>query len=174
MYCDVLVTFTFEFRFETNVPNEPVPFVIIVATYAIDADILFGTEPLTTNDAVVCDVPVTAIADAWDAVNKGSATNPPPIIVFTISKFLLIVFTSFGVVLDEVIWEPLLTLIGLYLFQVNPVFCANKDLIELNPFDTIPSIIENVLPIKVCCVAEPLNEDVAFVKVDNLKLFSSL
>ena len=98
MYCDVLVTFTFEFRFETNVPNEPVPFVIIVDTYAIDADIDDDTDPLTANEAVICDVPVTAIAFVWDAVNIGSAAKPPPIIVFTISKFLLIVFTSFGVV----------------------------------------------------------------------------
>ena len=60
------------------------------------------------------------------------------------------------------------------MFQVNPVFCANKDLTELNPLATIPSIIENVLPIEVCWVAEPLNEDVTFVKVDNLKFFSSL
>ena len=98
MYCGVLVTFTFEFRFETNAPNEPVPFVIIVATYPNDADIDDVTEPLTANEAVICGVPVTAIAFAWDEVNKGSAAKPPPIIVFTISKFLPIVFTSFGVV----------------------------------------------------------------------------
>jgi hypothetical protein len=75
-----------------------VPFVIIVATYAIDADIDDDTEPLTANEAVICGVPVTAIAAACDEVNKGSAAKPPPIIVFTISKFLPIVFTSSGVV----------------------------------------------------------------------------
>ena len=70
---------------------------------ANDEERLVNAEPLTANDAVVCVPVVTLVNPACDEVNKGSATNPPPIIVFTTSKFLPIVFTSFGVVLDEVI-----------------------------------------------------------------------